>query len=163
MEYSSIFAVAAALAIAPIAFAALLKLLLPPPKSQTLQSAIQNLTRWLRNDPVQSPRPVVLVDLTSKVGKRVAAHLMPEYEGIVFFATCIVLIQAAESWTVVLELQSIPRAKKELAKLVAREKPCELFFTPDFLTLVLQMNFDRHRRRHSRHPQLLPHPQTRHF
>lgn len=80
MEY--IISVVAALAITPIAFTAFFKLLASLQKSSTVKNTITRLTRR-SSDPIKTSRPVVLVDLTSTVGKRVAAHLMPEYEGTV--------------------------------------------------------------------------------
>ncbi|KAF2172676.1 hypothetical protein M409DRAFT_16638 [Zasmidium cellare ATCC 36951] len=102
MEY--ILSVVAALAITPIAMTAFFKLLVSLQKYSVVQERIAQLTRR-SSDPIKTSRPVVLVDLSAAVGKRVAAHLMPEYE-------------------VILELQSIPRAKQELSSIVAKQRPC---------------------------------------
>ncbi|KAK3713680.1 hypothetical protein LTR37_008374 [Vermiconidia calcicola] len=53
----------------------------------------------------RTARPVVLVGLNEAVGRRVSAHLMPEYE-------------------VVLEVFSISRAKAELTRINRGQKPC---------------------------------------
>lgn len=89
MEY--IISVVAALAITPIAFSAFFKLLVSLNKSPTVKNTISHLTRR-SIDPIKTSRPVVLVDLGPAVGKRVAAHLMPEYEGKVDALAALVLL-----------------------------------------------------------------------